>query len=160
MLTNEQFTRYAERYINTVFRVAFHYIKSSADAEDVTQNVFLKLLRENKSFESDEHVRNWLIRVTLNECKNLVRTRWWRHESYEDYAPSLTFDKPAHSDLFYAVMELPKRYRIPIYLYYYEEYSTQEIADILKVQKSTVCTQLKRGRELLKKSLTEVEEYV
>lgn len=160
MLTNEQFTRYAERYINTVFRVAFHYIKSSADAEDVTQNVFLKLLRENKAFESDEHVRNWLIRVTLNECKNLVRTRWWRHESYEDYAASLTFDKPAHSDLFYAVMELPKRYRIPIYLYYYEEYSTQEIADILKVPKSTVCTQLKRGRELLKKSLTEVEEYV
>lgn len=160
MLTNEQFTRYAERYINTVFRVAFHYIKSSADAEDVTQNVFLKLLRQGKVFESDEHVRNWLIRVTLNECKNLVRTRWWRHESYEDFAASLTFDKPAHSDLFYAVMELPKRYRIPIYLYYYEEYSTQEIADILKVPKSTVCTQLKRGRELLKKSLTEVEEYV
>lgn len=124
MLTNEQFTRYAERYINTVFRVAFHYIKSSADAEDVTQNVFLKLLRQDKVFESDEYVRNWLIRVTLNECKNLVRTRWWRHESYEDYAASLTFDKPAHSDLFYAVMELPKRYRIPIYLYYYEEYST------------------------------------
>lgn len=160
MLTNEQFTRYAERHINTVFRVAFHYIKSPADAEDVTQNVFLKLLRQDKAFESDEHVRNWLIRVTLNECKNLVRTRWWRHESYEDYAASLTFDKPAHSDLFYAVMELPKRYRIPIYLYYYEEYSTQEIADILKVPKSTVCTQLKRGRELLKKSLTEVEEYV
>lgn len=160
MLTNEQFTRYAERYINTVFRVAFHYIKSSADAEDVTQNVFLKLLRQDKVFESDEYVRNWLIRVTLNECKNLVRTRWWRHESYEDFAASLTFDKPAHSDLFYAVMELPKRYRIPIYLYYYEEYSTQEIADILKVPKSTVCTQLKRGRELLKKSLTEVEEYV
>lgn len=160
MLTNEQFTRYAERYINTVFRVAFHYTKSSADAEDVTQNVFLKLLRQDKVFESDEYVRNWLIRVTLNECKNLVRTRWWRHESYEDYAASLTFEKPAHSDLFYAVMELPKRYRIPIYLYYYEEYSTQEIADILKVPKSTVCTQLKRGRELLKKSLTEVEEYV
>lgn len=160
MLTNEQFTRYAERYINTVFRVAFHYTKSSADAEDVTQNVFLKLLRQDKVFESDEYVRNWLIRVTLNECKNLVRTRWWRHESYEDYAASLTFEKTAHSDLFYAVMELPKRYRIPIYLYYYEEYSTQEIADILKVPKSTVCTQLKRGRELLKKSLTEVEEYV
>lgn len=160
MLTNEQFTGYAERYINTVFRVAFNYIKSSTDADDVTQNVFLKLLREEKPFESDEHVRNWLIRVTLNECKNLVRARWWRHESYEEYAASLTFDNPAHSDLFYAVMELPKRYRLPIYLHYYEEYSTQEIADILKLPKNTVCTQLKRGRELLKESLTEVEENV
>lgn len=160
MLTNEQFTRYAERYINTVFRVAFNYIKSSADADDVTQNVFLKLLREEKDFVSDEHVRSWLIRVALNECKNVVRTRWWRHESYEDYAAALTFDNPAHSDLFYAVMELPKRYRVPIYLHYYEMYSTQEIAEILKLPKNTVCTQLKRGREMLKKTLTEVDEDV
>lgn len=160
MLTNEQFTRYAERYINTVFRVAFNYIKSSADADDVTQNVFLKLLREEKDFASDEHVRSWLIRVALNECKNVVRTRWWRHESYEDYAAALTFDNPAHSDLFYAVMELPKRYRVPIYLHYYEMYSTQEIAEILKLPKNTVCTQLKRGREMLKKTLTEVDEDV
>ncbi len=160
MLTNEQFTSCVQRYIDTVYRVAFNCIKSAADADDVTQNVFLKLLKTNTPFENQEHIRNWLIRVTINECKNLVRTRWWRHESYEDYAATLTFDDPAHSDLFYAVMELPKKYRLPIYLHYYEEYSTQEIADILKISKNTVCTQLKRGRELLKKTLTEVEEYV
>lgn len=160
MLTNEQFTRYAEAYIDTVFRVAFNYIKSAADAEDITQNVFLKLLKEEKSFESDEHVKRWLIRVTINECKNLVQARWWRQESYEDYAATLQFDNPAHSDLFYAVMALPKKYRLPIYLHYYEEYSTQEIAEILKVSKNTVCTQLKRGRELLRKSLQEVDANV
>ena len=160
MLTNEQFTAYVQRYIDTVFRVAFNFIKSASDADDVTQNVFLKLLQLKKAFESDDHVKNWLIRVTINECRNLVRTRWWRHESYEDYASTLTFDNPAHSELFHAVMELPKRYRVPIYLHYYEENSTQEIADILKVPKNTVCTQLKRGRELLKKSLSEVDEYV
>lgn len=160
MLTNEQFTSCVQRYIDTVYRVAFNCIKSAADADDVTQNVFLKLLKTNTPFENQEHIRNWLIRVTINECKNLVRTRWWRHESYEDYAATLTFDDPVHSDLFYAVMELPKKYRLPIYLHYYEEYSTQEIADILKISKNTVCTQLKRGRELLKKTLTEVEEYV
>lgn len=160
MLTNEQFTSCVQRYIDTVYRVAFNCIKSAADADDVTQNVFLKLLKINTPFENQEHIRNWLIRVTINECKNLVRTRWWRHESYEDYAATLTFDDPVHSDLFYAVMELPKKYRLPIYLHYYEEYSTQEIADILKISKNTVCTQLKRGRELLKKTLTEVEEYV
>lgn len=159
-MTNEQFTHYAERYIDTVFRVAFNYIKSSADADDITQNVFLKLFQEKRDFESEEHVRSWLIRVAVNECKNLVRTRWWRHESYEDHAQNLVFDKPEHSDLFYAVMELPKRYRLPIYLYYYEEYSTQEIAEILNVPKNTVCTQLKRGRELLRESLQEVDAYV
>lgn len=160
MLTNEQFTRLAQRYIDTVYRVAFNYIRSAADADDVTQNVFLKLLQERKPFANDDHVKNWLIRVAINECKNLVRSKWWKAESFEDYAATLTFDTPAHSDLFYAVMELPKKYRLPIYLHYYEEYSTQEIAEILKMPKATVCTQLKRGRELLKESLLEVERDV
>lgn len=160
MLTNEQFTCLAERYIDTVFRAAFHYLRSSEDADDVTQNVFFKLLKERKDFESEAHIKNWLIRVTINECKNTVRSRWWKAESFEDYAASITFDNPAHSDLFYAVMELPKKYRLPIYLHYYEEYSTQEIGKILKLPKNTVCTQLKRGRELLKQSLQEAENNV
>lgn len=160
MLTNEQFTRCVTLYLDTVYRVAFNYIKSAADADDVTQNVFLKLLKEQKPFESDDHVKNWLIRVTLNECKNLVRSKWWKHESFEEYAENLSFDNPAQSDLFYAVMALPKKYRVPIYLHYYEEYSTQEIARILKVSKNTVCTQLRRGRELLRESLQEVDANV
>lgn len=159
MLTNEQFTCYAERYIDTVFRVAYNYLKSSVDADDVTQNVFFKLLKEKKSFEGEEHVKNWLIRVTINECKNLVRSRWWKAESFEDYAATLVFDNPSHTELFYAVMELPQKYRMPIYLHYYEEYSTQEIAEILKIPKNTVCTNLRRGRELLRKSLQEANEY-
>ena len=115
MLTNEQFTLYAQRYIDTVYRVAYNYIKSGTDEDDITQNVFLKLLKEEKSFDSEEHIRRWLIRVTINECKNLVQSRWWRSESYEDHAAGLTFDTPGHSELFYAVMDLPKKYRLPIY---------------------------------------------
>lgn len=156
-MTNEQFALLAQRYIDTVFRVAFHYLRSAADADDVTQNVFLKLLKEKKAFQSDDHVKNWLIRVTLNECKNWTRSRWWQKESLEDYAAKLIFEDPGHSDLFYAVMDLPKKYRVPIYLYYYEEYSTQEIGDILRLPKNTVCTHLKRGRELLKQFLQEVD---
>ena len=79
MMNSEQFTRYAESYIDTVFRVAFNYIKSAADAEDITQNVFVKLLKEEKPFESEEHVKRWLIRVAVNECKNLTKARWWRY---------------------------------------------------------------------------------
>ena len=160
MLTNEQFTAYAQRYIDTVYRVAFNYIKSAADADDVTQNVFLKLILEKKPFEGDGHVKNWLIRVTINECKNLVRSKWWKAEPIEEYAEKLSLDTQEHSALFYAVMSLPKKYRLPIYLHYYEEYSTKEIAALLKVPKNTVCTQLKRGSELLRESLKEVDEYV
>ncbi len=159
MITSEQFTAWARRYLDTVYRVAFNYIKSASDADDVTQNVFLKLLQSDMRFESEEHVKNWLIRVTINECKNLVRSRWWRQESYEDYAANLIFDTPAHSELFYAVMELPKKYRLPIYLHYYEEYTAQEIGEILKLPKNTICTQLRRGRELLRKSLQEGESH-
>ena len=160
MLTNEQFTCLARRYIDTVYRVALNYIKSPADADDITQNVFLKLLQEKKPFDSDEHAKRWLIRVTVNECKNLVRSRWWRAESFEEYAGTLAFDNQAQSDLFHMVMALPRKYRLPIYLYYYEGYSTQEIGQLLKLPKNTVCTQLKRGRELLKESLQEVDDNV
>lgn len=160
MLTNEQFTCLARRYIDTVYRVALNYIKSPSDADDITQNVFLKLLQEKKPFDSDDHVKHWLIRVTVNECKNLVRSRWWRAESIEEYAGQLVFDNQAQSDLFHMVMALPRKYRLPIYLHYYEGYSTQEIGQLLKLPKNTVCTQLKRGRELLKESLQEVDGNV
>ncbi len=160
-MTNAQFTDCAQRYMDTVFRIAFNYLRSGADADDVTQTVFLKLLNEKRQFESDAHIKNWLIRVTINACKNMVRSRWWHSESFEDYAATLTFDNPAHSDLFYAVMALPKKYRIPIYLHYYEEYSTAEIAAILKLPKNTICTQLRRGREQLRASmLEEVDNHV
>ncbi len=158
-MTNAQFSDCAGRYMDTVFRVAFNYLRSGADAEDVTQNVFLKLLKETRQFESDAHVKNWLIRVTINECKNMVRSRWWHTESFEDYAATLTFDNPTHSDLFYAVMALPKKYRMPIYLHYYEEYSTAEIASILRLPKNTICTQLRRGRELLRASMLEEADH-
>ncbi len=159
MLTNEQFTCIAQSYIDTVYRVALNYLRSPADAEDVTQNVFLKLLKESKPFDSEAHIRNWLIRVAINECKNLVASRWWRSTSIEDCRAELVFDNPTHSELFYAVMELPKKYRLPIYLHYYEQYTTEEIGQILKLPKNTVCSHLRRGRELLRKTLQEANDH-
>lgn len=160
MMDNEQFTRLAGRYIDSVFRVALNYVRNTADAEDITQNVFEKLLGEPKIFENDDHVRNWLIRVTVNECKKLLRSPWRRHEPIEDYLTAVSFDNTAHSDLFRAVMGLPKKYRIAIYLHYYEGYSTQEIGQILRIPKNTVCSHLKRGRELLKNELQEAKADV
>jgi len=157
MLDNEQFTRLAGRYIDTVFRVALNYVRNPADAEDITQSVFEKLLGERKYFENDDHVRNWLIRVTVNECKRLLRSPWRRVEPIEDHLTAIAFDNPAQSELYRAVMGLPKKYRMAIYLHYYEGYSTQEIGQILHIPKNTVCSHLKRGRELLKLELQEAE---
>lgn len=160
MFTDEQFTCLAKKYIDTVFRVALNYLKNGAEADDVTQNVFLKLWKEKKPFESEEHVRNWLIRVTINECKSLLRSPWRSTESFDDYAAKLSFVTPEHSELFYTVMDLPKKYRLPIYLYYYEDYSTKEVAKILGIPRATVATQLRRGRQMLKEILQEVDANV
>jgi len=153
MLNDVQFTGYAQKYMDTIFRVAFNYLKSRMDADDITQNVLLKLYTADKQFESDDHMKHWLIRVTINECKKTLIAPWRHTEPIEDYAATLHFTTPEHSDLFYEVMELPKKYRIAIFLYYYEDYSTDEISKLLGIPKATVCTHLSRGRERLKSTL-------
>jgi len=160
MLTKEHFSCLAQKYIDTVFRVAFSWLKSRPEADDVTQTVFLKLCRADKPFESDDHIKHWLIRVTVNECKKQLISPWRRQEPIEDYANTLSFTAPEHSELFYAVMGLPKKYRIPVFLYYYEDYSTQEIADILSIPRATVATHLKRARDMLKTILQEAKDDV
>ena len=158
MYTNEQYTCLVKKYIDTVFRIALNYTKSVHDAEDVTQNVFLTLLRQAKPFDGEEHIRNWLIRVTVNECKKWHRSPWRKHISFEDYAAALPDATDRDREVLHSVMALPRKYRLPIYLYYFEEYSTQEIADILRIPKGTVCTNLSRGREMLKLSFLEDED--
>ena len=156
MFTDEQYTCLVKKYIDTVFRVALNYLKNRADAEDICQDVFLKLLQQKKPFESEEHIRSWLIRVTINACKNVLRSPWHRRESIDDHIPKLVFTKDGRGEMYYAVMELPLHYRIPLYLYYYEGYSTQQIAGILSMPKNTVCTRLSRARQLLRQELEEV----
>lgn len=157
MITKEEYTCLAQKYIDTVYRVALGYVKNPTDADDITQNVFLALWKHPRDFASQEHARNWLIRVTVNECKKWHRSPWRKTVPFEEYAQSLTFESQASSALFYAVMALPVKYRLPIYLHYYEGYSTEEIAAILKMSKGTVCTNLSRGRQMLKGQLQEVE---
>lgn len=157
MLTKDEFTCYAKQYMDMVFRLAFNYTKNRADADDVTQNVLLKLYHYKGTFESEDHVKYWLIRVTINECKNLLRFPWQKHEPIEDYAAVLQMPEKEHLVMLSAVMQLPVRYRVVIYLYYYEGYASAEIAGFLKVPDATVRTRLARGREQLKKVLEEAE---
>ena len=155
-MENREFELLARRYMDMVFRLAFSYMKSASDADDVTQNVLLRLLRSTKPFESEEHARFWLVRVTMNECKRALRSQWRKAGDIEEYANELHFETQEHSDLFYAVMELPEKYRIVIHLFYYEDYSVREIAGILRITEANVKVRLSRGRRLLKDALQEV----
>ncbi len=154
-MTEAQFTALAGKHMDTVFRLAYSYLKNSADAEDVTQDTLLKLYQSEENFQSEEHVRAWLIRVAANECKSLLRSSWRKVEPLEEYMETLDLPSPEHEELFRAVMALPDRYRVLIYLFYYEGYSSDEIARMLDMPAATVRTRLARARTKLKNNLTE-----
>ena len=158
-MTEERFIPLAKSYQDTIFRVAYSYLKNSDDADDVTQDVLLQLYTSNTEFQSEAHVRNWLIRVAINRCKMLFRAPWRKHESLEEYAETLAFEAPEYCDLFTAVMGLDRKYRVPLYLYYYEGYSAPEIARLLHISQNTVSTRLRRARIKLKEHLTEAYSY-
>ena len=157
MLDTAQFNAYAAKYMDTVFRLAFSMLKSPADADDVTQNVLLSLYRTDYQFESDEHVRSWLMKVTVNECRKLWRRPFRRHENIDDYAETLAFEDPSYQDLFEAIMQLDRDKRTVIVLYYIEGYSIKEIAEILNVPAATIGTRLARARAKLAQYLKEEE---
>lgn len=156
MLTKEKFARMAVLHMDAVFRLAFSYLKNRADADDVTQTALLRLYETNKVFESDAHVKHWLLRVTINECKRRWRSSWSRTECLEDYVNELVFEERPYSDLFQAIMALDKKYRTVIVLYYYEGYALSEIATLLGIPQGTAGTRLRRAREQLKRYLLEV----
>lgn len=156
MLTEKEFCYYAEKYIDTVYRVAFSMLKNPHDADDMTQDTFMKLYTSNVSYMSDEHVKNWLIKVTVNGCKNFFRARWRHHDDIDSYAQSLGFESKEQSDLFYAIHSLDKKYAVIIHLHYFEGYSCKEIGDLLGIPENSVSTRLRRARGKLKEILTEV----
>ena len=118
--------------------------------------LLIKLYRAKKEFESDSHVKNWLIRVTVNECNRVFRSPWHRNEPLEEYAAVLRFEQEEDSCLFTAVMQLERKYRLVVLLFYYEGYSTAEIARMLGVPTNTVSTRLHRARAKLKSLISEV----
>ena len=154
-MSKEEFTAFAEKYMDTIYRVAYSWTKNSDDANDVTQDVLIPLYKTTKEFESDSHVKNWLIKVTVNQCKMLFRSPWRKMEDIGEYADTLGFEEKSHLDLFRAVMNLDKKYRVPLLLFYYEGYSTAEIASILGIPEKTVSTRLFRAKARLKDDLKE-----
>ena len=148
-MPEEEFTRLAERYMDLVYRVCLSCLWQRADAEDACQNVMERLFRAGPVFESEEHARRWLCRVAVNESRRLLTSPWRRRTVGLDEALLRQVEPPEDRGVLEAVWQLPAKYRLPLYLYYYEGYSTAEIGAILKRKPSTVQTWLARGREAL-----------
>lgn len=154
-MDRKDFEDAVERYQDTVYRVALHALGSPADGEDAVQEVFLRLYIRQKPFDSEEHRRRWLIRVTVNVCKNTLKSRWRRRVSLEDVGEVPVFDHPEEGALYGAVLSLPEKYRVILDLYYYEGLTTAQIAQTLGLRQSAVTTRLSRARKLLKDKLGE-----
>jgi RNA polymerase sigma-70 factor (ECF subfamily) len=143
------------KYRRTVYRVAIGYVKNSHDADDVTQNVFLKLYQRGGTFESDEAEKAWLIRVAINESKNLLKSAWRNNTCELD--ESIVAQENDDLGLYDYLKRLKPKYRTVILLYYYEGYSVKEVAELLKIPQRTILTQMKRAREQLKIMILEEE---
>ena len=148
-----------EKYKDNLYSIAFNICRNAEDADDVVQDTLLEYHTTEKQFDSEQHIRTWLIRVTINKAKNICKS-FFRRSSVllEDYIDTLIFEAPEAKDLLEEVLKLPEKYRIVIHLFYYEDYSVKEMAEILHTSESNVKVRLSRGRKMLKKSLQEAWE--
>ncbi|MBD5137467.1 MAG: sigma-70 family RNA polymerase sigma factor [Lachnospiraceae bacterium] len=158
-MRKEQLEYFFQTYYSLVFRVAFMEVRSHCDAEDIRQEVFVRLLNYNPKFKSIEHEKAWMVRVTINLCRDFLKSKWNQSTVGLDSIPMEEFGHfkspyTEHNDTILDLIELPERYRQPLYLFYYEDYSIKEIAGVLEIPENTVKTNLKRGREELKKMLS------
>ena len=146
----------AEMYIRhgrTVYRVCYAFMKNPADTEDAVQDTFFQLIKSGPAFESEEHEKAWLIRTASNICKNALRHWWRRRENIEDFHDLPGSEGIETDEVLQTVMNLPDKYKAVVYLYYYEGYSSVEIAEILKKPQSTVRNCLRDARAILKERL-------
>lgn len=154
MRSEQEAARAIERYSDTVRRLCMIHLKNSADTEDIFQTVFLKYVLSSAAFESEEHEKAWFIRVTINACKDLLKSFFRSRTVPLDAAAPLPAELPAdHAGLWEAVFSLPEKYREVLYLHYYEEYTAPEIGRILGKNVNTVYTLLTRSRQMLKERL-------
>lgn len=154
MRSEEEVNSAIQRYSDTIRRICMLHLKNYADTEDIFQTVFLKYVLSSATFESEEHEKAWIIRVTVNACKDLIKSFFRSRtvsldEVLEQPAPMAS----QHREVLEAVLSLPPKYKDAVYLHYYEGYSAPEIGRILGKNVNTVYTLLNRARQLLKETL-------
>ena len=140
-----------EEYSDMVYRIAITRCKNIENAEDIFQEVFIKYSKKRPNFESKEHEKAWLIRVTINLSKNINNSAW--NKKVEALNENINFETQDQNEVFYAVCQLPQNYKTVIYLFYYEGYKVNEIANLMGKSEGTIKTWLFRAREILKEKL-------
>lgn len=151
--TGKEITEIYNRQVNTVYRICFSFMKNTADTEDMVQETFLRLLSAGVGFVSEEHEKAWLIVTASNLCKDALKKWWRRTEDIDD--PALGLQQPPFEidGVLDAIMKLPADQKCAVYMYYYEGYSTAEIAGYLGCPQATVRSRLLRARKTLKHKL-------
>ncbi len=155
-MTVPQFEHYISHLRPTVFRLAYGILKNREDAEDIAQDAFARLYQSNKRFNDDDHVKAWLIRVTINLCKDMVKSAWYRHR--DEPVPDISVEDAEISPLKNCIQRLDAESTAVIYLFYYEGYSVNEIAALRRTTSAAVRTRLTRARKQLRTMLSE-EDY-
>ncbi|MGF7143166.1 RNA polymerase sigma-70 factor (ECF subfamily) [Anaerotaenia torta] len=141
------------RHMRTVYRVCFAYMKNQADTEDAVQDTFVRMIRSGAAFESEEHEKAWLIRTASNVCKDVLKAWWRKRENLEDYEALCSSGGIEADDTLKVIMKLPDKYKTVVYLYYYEGYTSVEIAELLHKPQSTVRNHLSEARSVLREEL-------
>lgn len=146
----QEFTEVYEAYVDDIYRLCFSFMKNHMDAEDAVQETFLKYYHSGKCFDSQQHLKAWLIVTASNHCKDMLK-QWWRKQKSIDSYENVTEGQEAHVDeMMELVLQLPEKYKTAVYLYYYEGYDSREIARLLHKPDSTIRTYLQKARKLLK----------
>lgn len=157
METNSRVEKLFEQYADMVYRTALSYGKDPHLAEDVVQEVFLRLIKKNPQLESPAHEKAWLIRVAVNRCKSLLVSGWRKRIRPLDEAPehAIPFEREEEHQMYEMLLQLPPKYRIVLYLRYYEQYQVKEIAGLLHLTPNAVSARLSRAKKMMKLELTE-----
>lgn len=150
-----QAKRLVDLYSDMILRISYQYLKQTCDAEDICQTVFLKYLTGGCGFDSIEHEKAWIIRTTINACKDHLKSAFFRRTVSLEDAGDIAAPQVPNTEILDALKALPEHYRISIYLYYYEEYSAREIGRILGKSETTITQYLSRGRRKLRAYLEE-----
>ena len=152
-MDNKNADRLINTYADMILRISYMYLKHTYDAEDICQEIFLKLLSGEYIFNSPAHEKSWIIRTTINACKDHLRTAFWKRNQTMDILAEIPAPNAPESELLDLVMGLPRNYRVSIYLHYYEGYQVKEIAAMYGKSENAISTYLRRGRQKLRQML-------
>lgn len=149
----QEFAEVYETYVDDIYRLCFSFMKNRMDAEDAVQETFLKYYYLGKCFDTQQHLKAWLIVTASNHCKDMLKQWWRKRKSIDNYNDMADAQEQQVDEMMELVMQLPEKYKTSVYLYYYEGYNSKEIASLLHKPDSTIRTYLQKARKLLKSEI-------